>query len=422
MSQLLSANGRSPVLVFGPPGVVVLAVVASLLPASERPVTVQLQLTLDLRAVAILLMTLVPLAFLLLRRLAISSQNTSGIAASAEPSSEQQKQKRRRELEPEKEETALPVSSALAAEVARLPEELLRSLLLVSEDGLSEEAQQRLECPVCHDHMLLPRQTKCHHHACQRCLKEMLHRGLTVCPTCNVAGDLRDTQPPSKEVVESLEGMQCRCAACMDWKGSYADFRAKHVLSCDGARGAISLRLYRLASDAEERRSLTDLSVISKLYDDMKGASPSLVHRIPAVTMANPNSHWSSPLFQACGLLWNMRMGPIVGAPGSRYFCLLAHRHTDRLQCSLVFARKPGDGYKERVIHDWPLELAGQPWGPTIPGAEVQQYIQADGSLLFMVHALGLGIGSEALPQNLVSRQLADPEDAPCAGAASPEV
>merc|ERR1719203_602052 len=98
-------------------------------------------------------------------------------------------------------------------------------------------------------------------------------------------------------------------------------------------------------------------------------------------------------------------MGPLGGggaaannagpAKGTRYFCLLPHGHEERLRCSIFFARRPGEGFKERRVHDWPKELAGHPWGPTMRGEEVEELRQADGSLLLMIHAVGLGAEGE---------------------------
>ena len=41
-------------------------------------------------------------------------------------------------------------------------------------------------------------------------------------------------------------------------------------------------------------------------------------------------------------------------------------------------------------MHDWPAELAGHPWGPSVPLEEIEDYKQADGSILLLVHATSL--------------------------------
>lgn len=280
-----------------------------------------------------------------------------------------------------------------------IPDELLRVLVAWRPEGarVTGGEQQQLQCPVCHSPMLRAKQTSCQHHACARCLERLHADGTRACPRCSASADLQALVPPAKEMVESLGARACTCTACQAWSGTWADF-CMHVLSCAAAQGVVAVRSYRLGAEAEERRRRAALTAsIDALYADMAGASPALVHRIPAHALESPDVHWSSPPFSACGRPWSIRIGPLgtAGASGSRYFCLLPHAHGDRLRCSFFFAKKAYDGFKERRVHDWPPELAGHPWGPTVPGEELAQYKQADGSMLFMVHAVGLGTESE---------------------------
>eukprot|EP00747_Dinoflagellata_sp_TGD_P182612 gnl/TRDRNA2_/TRDRNA2_36923_c0_seq2.p1 gnl/TRDRNA2_/TRDRNA2_36923_c0~~gnl/TRDRNA2_/TRDRNA2_36923_c0_seq2.p1 ORF type:complete len:201 (-),score=28.37 gnl/TRDRNA2_/TRDRNA2_36923_c0_seq2:133-735(-) len=183
--------------------------------------------------------------------------------------------------------------------------------------------------------------------------------------------------------------MRCGCSACRGWEGSFADFPA-HLAECGAARGFISVRHYRLATEAEKRQS-PEYVAVDRLLMDMMGTSPALVHRIPAEELKRPDATWSTPMFKACDHLWSVRTGPLGnGAPGVRYFCLLAHDHSERLCCSIIFAKRPGKGFKERPVRDWSEEFAGQPWGPTVGPEELEDYKQVDGSVLFMIHAWGL--------------------------------
>jgi len=142
----------------------------------------------------------------------------------------------------------------------------------------------------------------------------------------------------------------------------------------------------------EKRQKAEEQKTLDKLYFDMASASPALVHRFPAGFMDRCDSHWSTPMFSAQGYLWSIRMGPLSkNDKSSRYFCILPQGHTERLRCSFVFAKHSGEGYQERRVHDWPANLNGHPWGPTIPEEELLRYVQADGTLFLMVHAVGLG-------------------------------
>eukprot|EP00438_Fugacium_kawagutii_P031866 Skav224119 [mRNA] locus=scaffold2427:240444:241031:- [translate_table: standard] len=134
----------------------------------------------------------------------------------------------------------------------------------------------------------------------------------------------------------------------------------------------------------EDRERSVDL-----LYKDFEGASGVLVHRFPASAITEEGT-WSSPVFSACNRLWSVRIGRHSSKSTSLYFCIVPHGHKDRLRCCFIFARPPGQGCKEWPVHDWPSELAGHPWGPSVPLEEIEEYKQADGSILLLVHAAGL--------------------------------
>eukprot|EP00928_Gymnodinium_smaydae_P024669 TRINITY_DN19895_c0_g2_i2.p1 TRINITY_DN19895_c0_g2~~TRINITY_DN19895_c0_g2_i2.p1 ORF type:complete len:500 (-),score=107.58 TRINITY_DN19895_c0_g2_i2:208-1707(-) len=229
-----------------------------------------------------------------------------------------------------------------------------------------------------------------------------------------------------------------RCAAAVADVRESADQEVQVELPEPSVRGLPEDLLRSLAEwrfrpgDFEfYRRQADEKAVLERLYSDMLGACPVLVHRFPPApadrSSGSSSSQWSwaSPLFSACGRLWSLRMGPIsaagpgagggsgnasggaghgaasagascggAGAVGGRYFCLLPHGHTDRLRCSLLFARRPGEGFRERVVQNWPPDLAGHPWGPTVHSAELETYLQADNSILVMVQAVGLAEGA----------------------------
>jgi len=143
--------------------------------------------------------------------------------------------------------------------------------------------------------------------------------------------------------------------------------------------------------DAQARQSAEDTErSICQLYKELEGASGVLVHRFRASAIETGEETWSSPLFTACNRLWSIRIGRHSPAATSLYFCIIPHDHKDRLRCWFLFARAPGKGYKEWRVHDWPPELAGHPWGPSVPLEEIEDYKQADGSILLLVHAAGL--------------------------------
>lgn len=270
-----------------------------------------------------------------------------------------------------------------------------------------EELRRRHECPVCLKVMLNPRRLSCRHHACSRCLLQLVDSGLNDCPSCCARADLKASLPPEEDLVSSLATRRCVCSACGSFEGTLEEVKS-HLVGCTTALGVMTLRLYRGAEEAElerrDRRAAVAAAEIDALRVDMAGASPSLVHRFPAHAVERGDGYWSTPPFTAYGKAFSLRMGPVGGGAaaaasaataGTRYFCLVPHGHQDRLRCSLYFARKPGDGYKERRVHDWPVELAGHPWGPTVRAEELAQFKQADGSLLLMVHAAGLGAEGE---------------------------
>lgn len=269
-----------------------------------------------------------------------------------------------------------------------------------------EEVRRRHECPVCFKVMLQPRRLSCQHHACSRCLAQLVESGLKSCPSCSAGVDLQASLPAEDGLLSSLAARRCVCLACGAFEGCLDEMKL-HLLGCAGAHGVMVLRTYRAAEEAEADRRLcrakADLMEAEALRLEMAGALPTLVHRFPARALERAEGFWSTPPFKAYGRAFSLRMGPAGSsaggtsnaANGTRYFCLVPHGHQDRLRCSLYFARRPGDGFKERRVHDWPVDLAGHPWGPTVRAEELEQFKQADGSLLLMLHAAGLGTEGE---------------------------
>lgn len=148
----------------------------------------------------------------------------------------------------------------------------------------------------------------------------------------------------------------------------------------------------------EEERQEEEEKAVEEIQRSMGWASPCFLHRFPASAFDDQTLHSATPPFMACERLWCLRTGSLpTGSLVSpmRFFSLLPHGHNDRLRCSLIFAKRPGEGFKERLVIDWPAELAGHPWGPTVSSEELAQYRQADGSVLVMVHGLGLGSENE---------------------------
>jgi hypothetical protein len=202
----------------------------------------------------------------------------------------------------------------------------------------------------------------------------------------------KELLPAGDEVEQCLADLRVSCAFS-NWKGNFADF-CVHARTCPYVQGAVNLRLLRLAEETDERaRTLQMRSSVDAIHRDMIGASPSLLHRFPPESLVQAG-YWSTPLFHAFGNMWYVCCGSVPGArEGARYFCIVGHGHGERLRCSLVFAKRPGEGslgYVEKSVQDWPVDKAGQPWGPTLGTDELEKIRQADGSLLFMVHALGL--------------------------------
>lgn len=278
-----------------------------------------------------------------------------------------------------------PPRSSLDAEVLELPEDLLRALIFWEDQAVDQNGDEgllstraRLRCPDCHQTMLRPRSTSSGEHACASCFEK---RGTSA----------EELQPASKEVTESLASLNLSCAGCQEWEGTFDDF-CLHLHRCPAARGAVAFRQYRLAEQAEERaRRAERSSAAETLYSQMLGTSPVLLHRFSASSLTE-EGHWSTPLFAACSRLWTLRTGCVCAGKkdSARYFCLIAHGHTDRLLCSIMFAKRPGEGFLERRVHDWPPDYAGQPWGATLEYETLQTLTQADGSLLLMVHAIDL--------------------------------
>jgi len=293
--------------------------------------------------------------------------------------------------------TAVEQQQQLWEEVS---EDLLRAFCAWRHDPCDADTKQRCECPVCHEVMVRPRRIGgCQHHACAKCLEQLHTSGVSICPRCGSTGDLQEPLPAALDTIESLASLHCSCRACGTWEGLSSEF-GLHLRRCEPAQGAVALRNHRFVDEARQRhRRAAETAAIDQLYADMAGASPAIVQRLPAKVIDGPENYWSSPLFAAGDRLWSLRVGPLGGsAQGARYFCILPHGHTDRLRCSFIFARRPGEGYKERRVHDWPADLAGHPWGPTVPGDELAQYKQVDGSLLMMIQAVSLGSENDPKP------------------------
>lgn len=167
---------------------------------------------------------------------------------------------------------------------------------------------------------------------------------------------------------------------------------------------AIAEWRYNPAAYEEQRKRCAAKETVERLFNDMANSSPALVHRFPADIMARADASWSSPTFSACNRLWALYMGPLCtlgGAVGAslresgntiaavtRYFVLKPQGHKDRLQFFIFLAKSSGQGFKERRVQDWPPELAGHPWGPSVPAEDIEQCLQPDGSLLVMVQAI----------------------------------
>jgi len=271
-------------------------------------------------------------------------------------------------------------------EAMQLPEELLQTMVI----WRKESNYPRLLCPVCRNPMMKPLRLSCEHHACGRCLKQLRADGFHTCPQCNASANIQAPLPADQGLLDRLAAAPCVCAACHRFEGSFLAV-CGHITGCTAANLLVTLRNCRFLAEVQERWKQFDLErFVASFQKSMAGASPALVQRIPASAVGDcsAEAQWASPVFTACGQLWSLRMGTLGGgAPGTQFFCLLPHGHDERLKCSIFFAKRNGQGFKERRIHDWPMDLAGQPWGPTLDANELAKYKQEDGSVLIMVHA-----------------------------------
>jgi len=297
-----------------------------------------------------------------------------------------------------------------ALQIVTLPEDLLRSLFEPQMQSVEEHQKELLTCPCCEKVMLRASKVPCGngaHHACTSCLKSLHAEGQTVCPNCGGKADLADLKPPAEELTAALAKLPCKCTACGEFEGTFRRFQ-RHALTCMACHSTASFGNYRLSVEAEMRHQFRERASIEKIWQEMAGTLPALLHQVPADVLTEPDRQWATPYFGACGYLWSMRIGVLGGREGARYFCLLPHQtNTDRtaprLKFSVFFAKPPGQGFKERLVVDWPEDMAGHPWGPTMEAEELQKYMQADGTLIFMVHAHGLG-SDESLKKAAVPR------------------
>lgn len=212
-----------------------------------------------------------------------------------------------------------------------------------------------------------------------------------------------DLKSPSAD----LAAARCKCSACNEWSGQFADLH-DHILHCMAAQCSIALQSFSVSAARDEKilEMQRERAPLEALHEDMAGSSPVLLHRFPARAFCGTSGHWCTPPFTACDRLWALRMGRTEKDGNSRYFNIFPIGHSERLMCSCIFAKRPGEGYKERRVHDWPSELAGQPWGPTLPSHDIADFIQADGSMLLMIHAIGLCETEESNWSPPLDRQL----------------
>jgi len=185
------------------------------------------------------------------------------------------------------------------------------------------------------------------------------------------------------------------CLACHTWEGDVDE----HVLSlseCTSAQTLLACRAHEMLTSLVG--SCKPVTPTEKLFWAMMATSPALVYRIEPEDLASSDPT-SSPVFTACRLLWSVRTGIApTEDPPKRYFCITPHGHSERLCCSFIFARPPGQGFRERRLYDWPSHYAGQPWGPNMSADELQSYRQPDESVLLMVHAVDLICDGDANP------------------------
>jgi len=358
-------------------GVLLCAWAVQQLPDDTR--TVQLTLVVDVRAGAVLAAAAVLVScWIVARRDQPTAEDTAPQEQTAEPVAKRVP-------------SLIPKPEALS-----LPEPLLRALITWQQSADDPDVQA-LECPVCSDVMLNPQRTSCNHHACTNCLANMQSCGFNNCPRCADTMKPNESKDADDATMTKLAALQCKCSACQNWEGCLADL-LRHFLCCNAARGVMAVRQFSnvvpTKSAVQETRKGNP---VEKLLSDMAGASPALVHRFTAEVVERTDGQCSAPIFSACNYLWCLRMGPLASSSqGTRYFVLMPHGHEKRLKCSFFFAKKGGEGYKERRIHDWPAELAGHPWGPTLQTEELADCKQADGSVIFMIHAVGLCDGDSS--------------------------
>lgn len=249
--------------------------------------------------------------------------------------------------------------------------------------------------------------------------------------------DLRATVLPSIVYV-FFKGHSITSASCVGSAGSTAAANSQGVgVSCDvvensEARGvdaqvqadlplpdklalpedtlrAIARWRYFPSAFEQERKLAEAKEVVDNLYTDLAHTFPALVYRFSPAVMNKREATSSTPTFRACGHLWTLCMGPMLtlacGSSNSqresraavlaRYFVLKPRGHCNRLQFLFVLAKKPGEGFKERRVQDWPPELAGHPWGPSVPAEDIECCLQDDGSLIVMIQPVGLGMEGE---------------------------
>lgn len=357
-------NGRQLRLLFflAAIGAVVVPLFALML--GQLPHTIQVTLSLDLRA-AVALSVVV----------AVLVRWRTTVTLPQKPET----------FEPEAtEEPALEPTMDADNGVLGLPWEVLRSLVSVRTEA-DDDQWRGLKCPVCDKIMLQPQGTECGHHACAACLRDLAAQDTSHCPTCSRPADLRHCQPPSPQILEALSRLPCACAVCEAWEGMFINL-CDHLPRCQAVQSVVALRHISLASREEQRRVRALLSDQSeRLRADMAGASPSLVHCFSAEAMQRETA--SSPIFSACGRLWILQMHAQAGEQPPRHFLVLPHDHSDGLRYRILFAKR-GEGFKERLVDDWP-EHTGQ-GGALVLAQELEGYVQVDGSLFLLIHAEGL--------------------------------
>jgi len=206
-----------------------------------------------------------------------------------------------------------------------------------------------------------------------------------------------------------LKKRPCRCS-CGDFEGPFATFE-KHLAGCKLALACLSLRILNVTkADIAERQARAESRLGVETTDllrlEMLGAAPALVHRVPATIFEEDaqDKCWWSPPFSGCGWSFSLCIST-TGITGSRSFCLVQHGHSQRLRCSIYFARRPGLGFVERRVCDWPIVETPLPWGPTVRWDELLDYRQADGTLLLMVHVNGLAENGKVVTEPMIANE-----------------